>query len=103
MQGGVDAAGVGVLAGEAQVLLVIHAGDVQRGVEALHRLGRGGDVLRLALGEGGQASLQAGLLPFFKLLAELVDYFGVEHHLTLGSAHVRDNADGSVSKAPVLF
>ena len=38
VQGGVDAAGVGVLAGEAQVLLVIHAGDVQRGVEALHRL-----------------------------------------------------------------
>ena len=45
VQRGVDAARVGILAGQAQVVCVIQVGDIERGIQAVDGLGGGGDEL----------------------------------------------------------
>ena len=75
----VDAARVGIFAGQAQVFSVIQICHIQGGVQAVDRLGRGGDELLLALRHGGQRLLQPRLLPFFKRVAQLVQFLAVVH------------------------
>ncbi len=67
--GGVHAAGVGVAAGQAQVALVVEAGDIGRGVEPLDRdAGHRGEGI-VALGEARLRPLHVRLLPLLRRLA----------------------------------
>ena len=83
-----DAAGVGVFAGHAEVAGVIHLGHVVGGVEALHGFRRGGDEFLLALGEALQRAFEGGVFPFLLVLADFFNGFGViEGH---GSVSLED-------------
>ena len=73
------AAGERVLAGKAQVVEVVEVRNVQRGVEALYRLGGGGDEFLFAFRQPGAALLQRGFLPLFFVVAQFLQGFAVVH------------------------
>jgi hypothetical protein len=59
----VHTAGEGVLAGHAEIGVVVEVGYVQRGVDAIDRLGGGGEELLLAFRQPAAALLQGEFFP----------------------------------------
>ena len=85
VQGGMHAARVRILAGEAEIAHVVHAGDVGRRVQPVDGRGGGGDELRLALGEAVEGFLEGGGFPALGFFIDSGHFFGVIHR-----NHLRD-------------
>ena len=79
VHGRVDAACVGILAGEADVAQIIAVRDVSRRVKPLHRRGGDGDELVLPLREAVEGLLEGRVSPALGLCGDVVHVVVVGH------------------------